>query len=193
MSTELFLFLSHCCSFHRVLTAHWIWSSHRLVVLRKIHLLPSATRQPDQQTTPDQRYVFEMRLVCNWSAPAEKFWGQHKADREMFSLNEMRKCLSDNVTGKFASCFSTKNTPVLIRKMIILYENGACKVVLAPKPNQPYNDDAAGVSLLHCSGRVVLGDADNLISPLGMRMYWHSINTWSISDDSIIQQFHGCV
>lgn len=61
--------------------------------------------------------------------------------------------------------------------MIILYENGACKVVLALKPNQPYNDDAAGVSLLHCSGRVVLGDADNLFSPLGMRMYWHSINT----------------
>lgn len=45
--------LSHFSPFHRILIAHWILSSHRLIVFRRIQPLPSATRWSDQQRTSD--------------------------------------------------------------------------------------------------------------------------------------------
>lgn len=45
--------LSHLSPFQRVLIAHWVSSSNRLIVFTRIQLLPSATRQSDQQITSD--------------------------------------------------------------------------------------------------------------------------------------------
>lgn len=43
--------LSHFSPFLCVLIARWIWSSHHLVVFRRISLPPSATRRSDRQIT----------------------------------------------------------------------------------------------------------------------------------------------
>ena len=89
-------------------------------------------------------------------AAAKKLWGRRKADRAMFSINELRKCLLDNVPKNSYVVFLPKISQSSSGKMKILHENGACKIVLA------HDEDLVGVLLLRCSGRVVLGDADNL-------------------------------